>query len=206
MKLLVSLLASLVLLLTACGGGGEQIAVRSSGDGGSGTTGTAHQPYPLAEVPLTDTEGDRVTLAEAEAPLTLVFFGYTHCPTECPIVMNTITSSLTRLSDEDRERVRVTFVTTDPSRDDQTVLREYLDRYDPGFQGLTGDIESIVKLATSMKIFVADGEQLESGGYDLGSHGTYISAVQDGGATMLWNMETTPGELADDIHTLLQES
>ena len=48
------------------------------------------------------------------------------------------------LSDADREQVQVVFVTTDPARDDEQVLRRYLDRLDPDFEGLTGDLDDIV--------------------------------------------------------------
>ena len=37
------------------------------------------------------------------------------------------------------------FVTTDPARDTPDVLREYLDRYDPDFVGLTGDVGDVIK-------------------------------------------------------------
>ena len=40
--------------------------------------------------PLTDTDGQPFSLAaDTDAPLTLVFFGYTHCPDICQIVMTT---------------------------------------------------------------------------------------------------------------------
>jgi cytochrome oxidase Cu insertion factor (SCO1/SenC/PrrC family) len=45
---------------------------------------------------------------------------------------------MTRLDDADREQVDVVFVTTDPARDTEPVLRRYLDRFDPAFVGLTG--------------------------------------------------------------------
>ena len=49
--------------------------------------------------------------------------------------MASLASAMTRLDDSDRDQVDVVFVTTDPARDDQQVLRDYLDRYDPASSG-----------------------------------------------------------------------
>ena len=49
--------------------------------------------------------------------------------------MATLASAMTRLDEADREQVDVVFVTTDPARDTETVLRDYLDRFDPTFVG-----------------------------------------------------------------------
>jgi len=204
-RALVAAAAACLLTLTACGQ--EPPADENGSTLASSLNGTDHAPYQLSATTLTDTDGEAYTLAEdATKPLTLVFFGYTNCPTECPIVMNTLASAMVQLSPEEREQVDVVFVTSDPARDTPTVLRSYLDRYDPEFIGLTGDLADILQLAESMRMFVADAEALDSGGYDLNSHATYVSAVEQEGATVLWNMETTPQQLVDDIRTLLKDA
>ena len=77
------------------------------------------EPYVVPQTTLTDTDGERYSLAaDTDRPLTLVFFGYTHCPDICQVVMSSLASAMTRLDEQDRERVDVVFVTTDPARDD----------------------------------------------------------------------------------------
>ena len=118
--------------------------------------------------------------------------------------MATVTSALTRLDDGDRDQVDFVFVTTDPARDTGPVLRDYLDRIDPDYEGLTGDLDDIAALATSVGIVVGDAEELASGGYDLGAHGTQVLGVQaDGTAPVFWKMETSSAEYAADIERLL---
>ncbi len=135
-----------------------------------------------------------------------MFFGYTHCPDICQLVMSSLSSAMTRLDQADRERVDVVFVTTDPKRDDPATLRTYLDRLDPGFIGLTGRLEEIVAVAKEVGVFVADGEQLASGGYDLGAHGSQIIAVNgDDVAPYYWHEDTSADQFADDIHQILAE-
>lgn len=187
-----------LLLLVACGG--------DSAPSGQLNGTTVDPPFAVGSTTLTDTSGDPATLQDSAARLTLVFFGYTHCPTECPAVMNTVTSALTRLDDAVREQVQLVFVSTDPTRDTPEVLRRYLDQYDPGFEGLTGDLVSIGTLAKTVGIFVADAEQLASGGYDLGSHGTQVIGMDASGqAPVYWGMDTSSAQYAADIELLLGE-
>jgi protein SCO1/2 len=201
----LKLLASTVLLvlvagLTGCGAAGTGQAPASA------MTGQEHTPYQLSDTALTDTDGEPFSLAtDADKPLTLVFYGYTQCPDECPLVMSSLTAALTRLDDAERKQVDVVFVTTDPARDTQEVLEKYLERYDDDFIGLTGDLKDIVTLAESMRLYIGEADRLPSGGYDLGVHDTHVSAVSRGRASVVWSMNTSPKQFADDIHHLLEE-
>src|SRR4051794_28733990 len=104
------------------------------------------KPYHAARVSLEDTAGEPYDLASSPTkPLTLVFFGYTHCPDICQVVMANIASGLVRLDPVQRDKVDMDFVTTDPRRDTAKVLRAYVDRFDPEFEGLTGQIGAIEK-------------------------------------------------------------
>ena len=200
MRHLLPVLLVLIGVLTGCGAAGTGQAPASA------MTGQEHTPYQLSDIALTDTEGQPYSLAtDADRPLTLVFYGYTSCPDECPLVMSSLTAALTRLDDADRDKVEVVFVTTDPARDSEEVLREYLDRYDEDFIGLTGDLKDIVTLAESMRLYIGEADRLPSGGYDLGVHDTHVSAVSQGQASVVWSMNTSPKQFADDIHRLLTQ-
>lgn len=162
------------------------------------------QPYVVPDVDLTDTAGAPFSLAaDTDKRLTLVFFGYTHCPDICQAVMANIAAGLTRLDDSDREQVDVVFVTTDPARDDEQTLRDYLDRFDPGFLGLTGELTTIKDVGSKLAIAVEKGEKLPSGGYEV-THSTPVIGVDsDDTVPILWLQDTSASELADDIHLLL---
>jgi protein SCO1/2 len=183
------------LLLGACGGGDAQLA-----------GAVLDQPYVVPVTPLTDTDGASYSLADdTDRRLTLVFFGYTNCPDICQVVMSTLASAMTRLDDADRDQVDVVFVTTDPARDDETVLRDYLDRFDPTFLGLTGPLESIIEIGKDLRIAIEQGEKLPSGGYDV-THGTAVLGI-DGSdeVPIVWTQGTSATEFADDVHDLLDD-
>ena len=197
-------LSLVVVALLAC-------LVSACGDAGAGseefTGARLDRPYAAPTVVLTDTDGAPYSLAaDTDQPITLVFFGYTHCPDLCPLVMNNLAAGLNQLNDEDRELVDLVFVTTDPERDDAAALRDYLDGYGDGFIGLTGDLEEIVAAGDPLHLYVNDGKRLPSGGYDLGGHSTFVLGLDDEAeAVVVWNQETSAVEFANDIQTLLSE-
>ncbi len=168
------------------------------------------EPYTLPEGSLTDTAEESVDLRAALAPdpdtaLTLVFFGYTLCPDICQAVMADLTSAMNRLSAEEAARLQVWFVTTDPARDDAATLREYLDRFDPSFEGFTGDLDEIVRIANGVKVAIEDGPKLPSGGYEV-THSTPILGIRpDGTVPVLWTEGTSASALASDLTTILSD-
>jgi protein SCO1/2 len=137
--------------LTACGS--------SSGSGsGSGTLaqstptpdsyhGVEPQPVPSRpEFVLTDTSGKTFDfLEQTKGRPTLVYFGYTHCPDECPTAMADIATALRMTSPAVRSKVLVVFITTDVRRDTAPVLRRWLDQFSTQFIGLLGTQAQVVQ-------------------------------------------------------------
>jgi protein SCO1/2 len=168
------------------------------------TGAVLHRKYHAPATELTDTEGRPFSLASStDKRLTLVFFGYTHCPDECPTTMATLASAMLQLDAADRDDVQVVFVTTDPARDTGPVIRHWLDRFDPSFVGVTGPLPRIKHVATALGVPVAHGRRLPSGGYDV-THGTQVLAL-DGTNTVpvVWTIGATAPQFASDIHQLL---
>jgi protein SCO1/2 len=188
-------LLATVVLLTGCG---------QTENTGPGLTGTPIQnAWAVPATPLRDTAGAPYSFREqTDKPLTLVFFGYTNCPDICSIVMANITSALARL-DDDRDKVDVVFVTTDPARDDAEALERYLGAFDESYTGLTGSLAEIKKVAEAFHVHLEKGIKLPSGGYEV-VHDDHVFAVdaQDE-VPVLWQRETQPKYLANDIDLLL---
>jgi protein SCO1 len=75
-------------------------------------------PLPKPKFILTDTSGAPFEFwSETQSYVALLFFGYTHCPDECPLHMANIASSLQQVLTEVGKQIKVVFVTTDPARD-----------------------------------------------------------------------------------------
>lgn len=164
-------------------------------------------PFVPASDVLRTTDGSPYALTkDTTAALTLVFFGYTHCPDICPAVLASISSGLAKLTAAQRKQVDVLFVTSDPKRDTGPVMRSYLDRFDPGYIGLTGDLAAIARVGKSVGVFVDEGAALADGGYDPNSHSAYVIGINaQHVAPIFWGGDTAPSQFANDIRFLLTE-
>ena len=163
-------------------------------------------PYALRDATLTDTTGSSFALRDRlEAPLTLVFFGYTNCDDVCSTVLSNITSARGRLGDDRAAQVDTWFLTTDPARDDPATIRDWLERFDPEFTGLTGPVDTLAAVADSVHVAMQAGRRLPSGGYEV-VHGTPVLAVRpDGTVPVLWTEDTSAADLAADLDEVLTD-
>lgn len=203
--------AGILAATAACGGGAERSATP---DGSASYYGSwlDRAPYEVPDVPLTSTGGvqdgggEPYSLsADSDADLTLVFFGYSNCPDICQMVLANLANALARLDDDDRERVEVVFVTTDPARDTVGALRTYLARFDPSFIGITGDLAALEEAAAGFHVYFDEGVPLPSGGYDVTHSDQVYAVVPDDTVPLLWTRETSPHEFATDVVTLLDD-
>ncbi len=156
-------------------------------------------PYEMPDVTLTATNGRDFNLVTDTAyPVTIVFFGYTHCPDVCLLVMSDVTQALLQLPEDVRSETQMVFITTDPARDTPAVLRGYLDRYGSDFVGLTGDLDLIETAAARMGVAIEGKHKLPSGGYDVG-HGAQVIGFRADSAPVIWTQGTPPADMAADI-------
>ncbi len=196
-----ALLLSLSVLLTACAGSssGRQTA-------GAGLhAATLDLPIAKPALTLTDTSGHPYDLgARTKNRLTLLYFGYTHCPDECPTTMADIAIALKQLAAV-RTRTTVVFVTTDPARDSPAVLKKWLAHYPGvGFVGLTGPIKTIYAAAEKVGVPLEVPHRDAHGTYVV-NHGTQVLAFgTDGEAHAVFTAQTTSDDYAHDLPLLLQ--
>ncbi|MGQ0630091.1 MAG: SCO family protein [Sporichthyaceae bacterium] len=175
---------ALGLVLTGCGGDEAQstgaVASISNVDTGAGLPGIegVHGTVdPIIARPaqqLKATDGTSFSLAERPTDeLTVVFWGYTNCPDICPTTMADLARARDALPVEMRERVKVVFITEDPTRDDPAFLRTWLDRYDPEFTALIGGNPATEEMLTALHLPQTTGEPSdEHEGEHDGEHGT----------------------------------
>src|SRR3974377_2108370 len=88
---------------------------------------------------LADTSGVPFDFwTRTQGSVTLLFFGYTFCPDQCPMHMANLGAALKKLPTGVADQVKLVFVTTDPVRDTPVQIRRWLDNFDKRFVGLTG--------------------------------------------------------------------
>jgi protein SCO1/2 len=154
-------------------------------------------------ITLTDTSGQAYNLVQRTAgQLTLVYFGYTHCPDVCPTTMATLAAALRPLAPAQQAKITVVFITTDPNRDTPAVLRAWLGQFSSGFVGLTGPFTTIQKAAASLGIAIQEPVAVP-GGYTV-THGAEVLAFNtDGKARVVYTAGETVQQFQHDIPLLL---
>jgi len=101
---------------------------------------------------LTSHEGKPFTDENLKGKPFAVFFGFTHCPEVCPTTLYDLTQDLAALG-KDADKLNVAFITVDPARDTQELMKTYLSSFDPRIVGLTGTEEEIAAVAKAYKVY-----------------------------------------------------
>uniref|UniRef100_UPI0008314EFC SCO family protein n=1 Tax=Actinomadura kijaniata TaxID=46161 RepID=UPI0008314EFC len=160
--------------------------------------------YEIPQVTLTGTDGKPHDLAErARGKVTLLFFGFTHCPDICPTTMADAAGAMSLLSPRERARTQVVFVTADPRRDGPAVLKDFLGRFDRSFVGLTGPMEEIRKAAADAKVPLTPPPADARGNYQV-SHGSNVMVYgPDGSGKLMFPYQFGSADMARDLRTLL---
>jgi protein SCO1 len=192
----------------------------SAASGPKSEPGASHAPRPattyrggLVTPPLvkprftlTDTSGAPFDFWEKTlGSVTLLFFGYTHCPDQCPLHIANIAVGLKHMTKDLSDQVKVVFVTTDPSRDDPKALRVWLDRFDERFIGLTGSEAAIDGAQKAVGLPPARKTALVAGGYAV-AHASFVFAYsKDNLAHLIYPSGVTQKDWAHDLPFLVNE-
>jgi protein SCO1 len=203
-----SLLALSVLLLISCCTTAPTApsAQRNADPAGYSGGSSLPKPYSMPEVSLTDTSGRPYNLSTTPSkPVTLLFFGYTNCPDVCIAVLSDVSLALQRMAPGDRDHIQLIFITTDPARDKERQIRDYLDRFNPSFVGLTGPMSTIKSAATEVGVDIEGKKKLPSGGYEVG-HSAQVIGFSRNSGVVIWTPGTPVAALKHDFALLVERS
>lgn len=123
---------------------------------------------------LTDHNGNQFKSDRLKGKMSLVYFGFTFCPDICPTSLSKMAKVLDTL---DKFNIDVTpvFITVDPSRDKNEVLKEYLGHFNSKIIGLTGSEEEIRAVADKFKVFYARTDDSKNGKNDyMIDHSSFV--------------------------------
>jgi protein SCO1/2 len=157
------------------------------------------------DVALTDFNGRPWNLRlETAGKVTLLFFGYTHCPDVCPLHAANVAAVLRQLPFAERDEIRFVFVTTDPARDTPQRLREWLGGFDPTFIGLTGPAEEVSRIQAGLRMAPAqlDPSARDSTSYLVGHSAQVLAFGKDGLARLEYPFGVRQEDWANDLPRL----
>ena len=98
---------------------------------------------------------------------TLLFFGFTHCSSICPVTLDLLNQAYTTLHPA-YPMLQVVFISLDPERDQPQALSEYTRSFNPDFIGVSGNIQEIRKLQSQLGVYAArDAEATINDNYQI---------------------------------------
>mgnify|MGYP006192183951 FL=1 len=154
---------------------------------------------------LKDHHGNVRALADFKGKIVVTFFGFTQCPDVCPTSMTTM-AEVKRLLGDQGERLQVLFITVDPQRDTQALLKEYMANFDPGFVALRPEPDELKGVAADFKIYYKQVPGSTPTSYTMDhSAGKYIFDTQ-GRVRLFSAYGTDAATIASDIQILLTKA
>ncbi len=124
----------------------------------------------LSAFQFTDLAGHEFDNSSLLGHPSLLYFGFTFCPDECPTTLATLAQ--VQRPFPPLPGLQILFVTVDPVRDTAPVVRQYLDAFNPDFIGLRPSASALAPLLSSLG-GIAVQVALPGGGYTF-EHSTTL--------------------------------
>jgi len=207
--LLVSAATALAAVMTGCS---SSTAATAKGGAAPGMVlintskykGNIITPVTKPVGTLTDDLGKPFSIKTGTAGVvTLLFFGYTHCPDECPLTMSNTAAAFRMIPAADQAKIRVLFVSVDPGRDSPSRLRSWLGKFNPSFLGLRGSLAQVEAIEKQTGLPIGPTFKDAAGDAQL-DHATEMFAFSTNNvATEAFFPSTPPANMANDLKLLV---
>ena len=115
-------------------------------------TGADYAKDFTADGTMVDHNGQARSIKDFAGKVVVLFFGFTQCPDVCPTAMAELAEAK-KLLGKDGDKVQGLFITIDPERDTQPVLKAYMANFDPSFLAMRTTPEKLVNLAKDFKTY-----------------------------------------------------
>jgi protein SCO1/2 len=114
---------------------------------------------------LVDGNGAKVTPATFTGHPSMLFFGFTHCPEVCPTTLSEMAAWYQGLG-ADADKLKGYFVTVDPERDTNAIVKDYVHAVSDRITGVSGSPGEIDKMLSAWKVY-AKKVPTEGGDYTM---------------------------------------
>jgi protein SCO1/2 len=169
--------------------------------------GLVTPPLPKPRFVLTDTSGASFDFwTRTQGSVTLLFFGYTNCPDQCPMHMSNLGAALKKLPPAIASQVKLVFVTTDPARDTPAELRRWLDNFDGRFVGLTGTEANLAQVQRAAGVPTARKTGDGKGDYGVAHSNFVVAYTKDNLAHLIYPGGVSKDDWVHDLPLLIGES
>lgn len=166
----------------------------------SGTVIQSTQKAPRLE--LKAAGGQTVRMTDFEGQVVVVYFGYTFCPDICPATLGKLADAMEMVGDR-ADEVQVMMVSIDPERDSPEMLADYVTHFHPDFIGVTGDPQTVNRVATLYGVYYEANAGTVDTGYTIDHTTTVMLVDKEGFLKLVLPFEGTAEQIAADIEYFL---
>jgi cytochrome oxidase Cu insertion factor (SCO1/SenC/PrrC family) len=186
--------AAILLLAAVIGGSALLVSWLRSPEGVAAAIGGPFQ--------LSDQAGRRVTEHDFRGKLMLIYFGFVFCPDACPTALQSMADAVDLLGPAGEDVVPV-FITVDPERDTEEVLRDYAEAFHPRLRALRGSAEETARVAKAYRVYYKKAAETAPGEY-LVDHSSIVFLMgRDGRYLTHFTHMTPPEPMAAEIRKRL---
>jgi protein SCO1/2 len=146
--------------------------------------------------------GQTVRMTDFEGQVVVVYFGYTFCPDICPATLGKLADAMEILGDR-ADDVQVMMVSIDPDRDTPEMLADYVTHFHSDFIGVTGDPQTVNRVATLYGVYYEPNDGTVDTGYTIDHTTTVMLVDKDGFLKLVLPFEGTAAQIAADIDYFL---
>jgi protein SCO1/2 len=155
---------------------------------------------------LTDQDGKPFDSKSLRGKYPVIFFGFTHCPDECPLALQKLNQSYDALDAPKKASIVPIFISVDPARDTPAVLKEYNKAFTMPLISLTGDQAAITAVEKLFKVYAAQQQKPETAAkaddYEV-DHSVFIYLLgKDGKSLTLFPIEAPAQDIAKKLQAL----
>jgi protein SCO1 len=162
----VSLLACMLLSMTAHGTEAEGLKA-----------GVFKPAREAPDFSVRGSDGTALTLKRFRGKVVVLGFGYTSCPSVCPVTLAVLAQAQRKLGARGSQ-VQVIYLTVDPERDNAERLKQFLASFDPTFVGGTGTAEQMAVVRQSYGVTA----EKHGSGADYGvAHSSFVYLIAPDG-------------------------
>ena len=168
-------------------------------------SGVFDPPRAAPDFQLPGSNGKSVSLSAYKGKVVIVEFGFSSCPTICPVTMAKLSQVWKTLGPQ-AEQVQTLFISVDPARDTPERLRQFVTHFHPSFIGLTGTEPELAKVRESYGVIAAKVSSKEKPlEYDMHHSSSLHIVDRTGKLRILIPFGTTEADIVHDLKILLAE-